>query len=364
MGMGRTRNKSRAGWPANLYPNRDGFKYRHPVSRKETWMGTDRAKAFAAAKHLNALLMPSGDLLARVVGSTETVKDAVKLFRDEEVPKREWEASTAATYRSVLNRIESGTLGDKPCESVTVKDCATFIRNVTASDRARQQFRLVLGWVLAGAVAEGWMETNPALATKRHQHKRKRDRLTEDTYQKIHAQAPAWLQNAMELSLLTLLRREDIVSLRREDVHDGALWVIPGKTEGSTGAKLQIGLSEELEALLARCKDDGLASPYLIHRLPERARPREKRAKARDHHMQVLPEQLSRAFAEAREAAEIASDNPPTFHEIRSFGGARLRKQGWTEEQVQALMAHTDISMTRHYLDGHEQPWTQVSLKR
>ena len=52
----RTRAKSRAGWPDNLYPNRSGFKYRHPVTRKETWMGLDKARAFAAAKKLNAML--------------------------------------------------------------------------------------------------------------------------------------------------------------------------------------------------------------------------------------------------------------------------------------------------------------------
>jgi N-acetyl-anhydromuramyl-L-alanine amidase AmpD len=29
---------------------------------------------------------------------------------------------------------------------------------------------------------------------------------------------------------------------------------------------------------------------------------------------------------------------------------------------VQALMAHSDVAMTRHYLEGHEAPWTEVSL--
>ena len=51
---------------------------------------------------------------------------------------------------------------------------------------------------------------------------RQRARLTTDAYTAIRAHAPAWLQRAMDLSLLTLLRREDVASLRFADVRDGA----------------------------------------------------------------------------------------------------------------------------------------------
>jgi enterobacteria phage integrase len=110
---------------------------------------------------------------------------------------------------------------------------------VTESPRARQQFRLGRQWVLACAVEEGWIETNPALQTRKATYKRARERLTKDTYYAVYERAVPWLRNAMDLSLLTLLRREDIVSLRFADVRDNALWVIPGKTEGSTGRSAQ-----------------------------------------------------------------------------------------------------------------------------
>jgi enterobacteria phage integrase len=151
------------------------------------------------------------------------------------------------------------------------------------------------------------------------------------------------------------------VSLRFADVHDNALWVVPGKTEGTTGARLKIGIEPDgdLAVLVARCRDS-VVSPYLIHRLPDRAQANDKRAKSRAHHTQVLPEQLSRAFADARDDAGIDGDNPPTFHEIRSLGGALLREAGWTVSQVQTLMTHTSEAMTEHYLGGHEAPWTEV----
>lgn len=358
MGMGRPRTKSRAGWPDNLYPNRDGFKYRHPTTRKETFMGYDRTKAFAAARRLNAILTPGDDLASRVVATGETVADAIRVFRADDMPGRQWSAKTAENYGSVLGRIERG-IGDKPLETFTVKDCAAFIRGVTESPRSRQQFRLVLTWVFACAVEEGWVETNVAVATRRFAHSRKRDRLTVETYGAIYAQAPEWLQVAMDLSLLTLLRREDVVSARFADVRDGALCVVPGKTEATTGVRLRIRISEALAGVIARARDD-VASPYIVHRLPERARPQRLKAKERVHHTQVLPEQLSRAFADARDAAGIESENPPSFHEIRSLGAALLLQSGWTREQVQALLTHTDAAMTNVYLEGHEAPWTDV----
>src|SRR5690606_16258779 len=163
----------------------------------------------------------------------------------------------------------------------------------------------------------------------------------------------------MDLSLLTLLRREDVATLRFADVHDDALWVVPQKTEGSSAVRLRIKMGPELAALVARCRD-AVVSPYLVHRLPEKAKPRGKGAAGRVHHTQVMPEQITRAFAEARDAAGVGGESPPTFHEIRSLGGALLREQGWSLQQVQALMGHASEAMTSVYLEGHEVPWSEV----
>lgn len=358
--MGRVRSKSRAGWPDNLYPNRDGYKYRNPVSGKEKWMGKDRAVAFAAARKLNALLVKGNDLVDRVVAKTETIAEAIEVFRTDDMPGRNWAPATTSVYESVLNRIKD-KVGDQEVAKFTVRDCAAFIKAVTESPRSRQQFRLVLTWVFACAVEDGWIELNPALQTRKAVYRRQRERLTKPMYDEIWKCAEPWLRNAMDLSLLTLLRREDIASLEFSDVRDGKLWVVPGKTEGTTGARIRLKVEGALADVLSRCRD-AVLSPYLIHRLPERARPQEKRAGKRMHHTQVLPEQLTRGFQDARDAAGIEGKNLPTFHEIRSLGGALLRDAGWSVEQVQALMTHTSPSMTEHYLGGHEAPWTDVSI--
>lgn len=360
MSMGRKRSRATSTLPANLYPNREGFKYRHPVTRKETWMGRDRTAAIAAARKLNSILMTTTGLVEKVLGEGKRVRDAIKVFRDEDVPQRKWAEKTASEHDIKLRRIEAD-IGARELGAFGVRETAEYLRTVTESVRARQQYRLLLIWIFACAVEEGWIDQNPAESTRKIRSERKRERLTMEQYQAIHAKAAPWLQNAMDLSVNTLLRREDICSLKFADIREGCLWVIPSKTENSTGARLKIRIGGELQAVLERCRDS-VASPYLVHRLPERARPRELRAERRIHHTQVLPEQLSRAFAEARDAAGVESENPPTFHEIRSLGGKRYQERGWTIEQVQALMAHSSEAMTKHYLDGHGTPWTEVAI--
>ena len=118
--MARTRHRSRKGWPDNLYPNRDGFKYRHPITKRETWMGKDKARAFATAQQLNALLTKASDLVARVNGGEKTVNDAISLFRQDDIPSRNWGQLTATEYEIILRRIETG-LGLHPLSSLTVK---------------------------------------------------------------------------------------------------------------------------------------------------------------------------------------------------------------------------------------------------
>lgn len=142
-------------------------------------------------------------------------------------------------------------------------------------------------------------------------------------------------------------------------LRDGALHVIPCKTRNTTGVRLRIALSDNLESVVERCRD-GSSSPFLVHRSPKRVPARAKQEKNRQHHTQVLAEQLSRAFLEARDRAGIGGDDPPTFQEIRSLGGAELIRAGWTEQQVQELMTHGSVAMTRHYLEGHEVPWPEV----
>jgi hypothetical protein len=49
-------------------------------------MGTDKARAMAAAKQLNSVLIVGTDLAARVMGTGPTVADFIKTYKDEILP--------------------------------------------------------------------------------------------------------------------------------------------------------------------------------------------------------------------------------------------------------------------------------------
>lgn len=80
------------------------------------------------------------------------------------------------------------------------------------------------------------------------------------------------------------------------------------------------------------------------------------RGKGRVHHTQVMPEQLTRAFQDVREAA---GDNPPSFHRIRSLGGALLSDSDWAIEEVLGRMG---TRRRRCHLEGDGIPWQEVQM--
>lgn len=356
----RPRNPLNEHLPPNLSLHSSGyFRYIRPDTRKDYYLGTGRAAAIAAAQKLNALLLPTNPLVDKVVRLSHKVAESIALFRREHIPERKWKAATAENYKLRLKRIESD-LGDRPVENLTVKECAEYLRSVTSGLRARQQYRTALIQALEPAVEEGWIPTNPARQTRVAKPQRKRGRLTLTGYRTVWLKADPWLRNAMDLSLHTLLRRADVAAMRFEDIRDGCLYVVPRKTATSTYVRMKMRIEGQLREIVERCRDN-LASPFLVHRLPRKLPPHGKRSKARTHHLQVLPEDISRGFSAALRAAGLVySNSPPTFHEIRSLGGDLYRQAGWTLDQVQTLMGHSSEEMTRHYLEGHEAPWVEV----
>jgi integrase len=87
-------------------------------------------------------------------------------------------------------------------------------------------------------------------------------------------------------------------------------------------------------------------------------------AAGRDHFGQLAPEMLSREFQRLRDALGLFDSLPalarPSFHEIRALGADEYRRGGWPETQVQALLGHADVEMTRHYLDRHGERWGDI----
>jgi integrase len=165
----------------------------------------------------------------------------------------------------------------------------------------------------------------------------------------------------MDLALQTLQRREDVSVM--EVPREGAPIRL---VQQKTGKALEIPVSAEIQAVIDRALKLGVICPYIARMMPRRRAPQERKAEHRLHFAQLVPEQLTRGFAEARDSLDVFAQMPkskrPSFHEIRGLGGKLYKElMGWTDAQVQALMGHEDVSMTRGYLDQHEPVYERVA---
>ena len=375
--MARPRKTQYQDLPRNLAfdTSNRGYRYRHPVTKRVTPMGKNKALAIHAAKQLNAMLQPDVDLVAKVLGHGTTLKHFIEETYRPLLEKEAHAPRTRQAYESQLAVIQKSPLGSCKVAECSVQDIAAFLDTLANTPRTANKYRGLLNQLFKVAIAKGIRSDNPAAQTLKARVVKQRQRLTLEAFEVIHAEAPAWLQRAMELGLLTLQRVHEIAHmqfshLKTEDIPNRGLveflYVIQKKTQKvGRSAHLKIEVTPELKQLIQRCRD-ALASPYLIHRRPERMPSWETRRtlKTKSHVTQVTPEFISKQFSAVRDATGFFKDLPkptrPTFHEIRSLGIVLRENQG---QDAQALAGHTTRTMTEYYKKGHDQvQWTVVSL--
>ncbi len=207
---------------------------------------------------------------------------------------------------------------------------------------------------------------------------KKRERLNIGEFWAIYITAQGlgleFLQVGMGISLLTTLRRGDILRLTFDDnIIDGHLLTKVSKShekaERGKGVNLKFNLAQhtELNKLINKARELSIKHrrcPYLISHKFDRLH---KLSGDRGHPNQVLPRYFSDAFGKARDHAGIQKDLPKAhragFHEIRSLSSYILQKSGHDVGAVQKLMAHTDPSMTEHYQWGHETEWQEIDIR-
>jgi len=283
------------------------------------------------------------------------------IFDNQILSERILSDTTRDFYRLRLTHIRSH-LGEKPIDELRIADVSEFLRKYPP--RASNQYRTFLGDIFKHAIGMGYTEANPAVSTIPRVHHKKRQRMTLDGYRAIYSCAPQWLQNAMDLGIQTLQRRNDICNMMFKDIEQCALKVIQEKTKKhGASAYLEIEILPPLQAVIERCRDD-ILSPYLVHRLPNKLMRQNLRLTNRAHVTQVLPDYLSKEFNKAREKSGFYShltvNERPTFHEIRSLGSAIYKQMGVNPQELLGHKGRDDSAMTEHYISGHV-VWTKVS---
>lgn len=352
--MGRRRSaKNRDLEPGVKRDSRGYISYKHKLMDKPHFFGKDVSAANKTARLVNAEL--SGvDHHVKAILNTDyplTFSQVLDKFVKERIPELEWAKSYATQQKNRIAalKVEYGHLN---YNSITIKQYNDILDTLFSGDGKRVAIYLLQAIDHFGR-GRGLREINVAsdiIIPKKS--KRKRNRIKDlDQFHAIIAECPEWLKRACWIALITLQPREVICSWELPKA--SAEWI--DSHRGKTGANIRIRVGASLRGLIQECRIEavGLGTRRLICRSPDRG-----------SSVTITPDYLTRAFnkavAQVEQASEWWGDNPPTFHEIRSLGARLYKQQGYTHEEIQALLGHEKADTTKIYLDSGEPEFIQA----
>jgi hypothetical protein len=375
----RPRKKEYRHLPDYLFFDRDRGVYKFTlITGKKKNIGKDRALAIAVAREYNIRmrpeLSPSVDSLIResggVTGEAKPFAEHVDHIMARAIEDERPSQSTLDDWNNDALRVKEFFLNIPACD-IDLEHVNAYINKYHAAGSANVQNRKVsfLKKLFSYAVDESLMLDNPANRKKmRRTEEKKRQRLSLGHFMAIRRAAAPWLRTAMDLALQTTHARLE-VSRIRYSIHEpkngvcgcvwleqpengiyGTLYIHRQKVQKKEASHVAIPIGDELKRIIDDSRDN-VASPYVVHRIPER---QVKRSKEVSHPTQVAPDYLSRAFSAVRDKLGLCNhltmDERPTFHEIRALAAHLFDKQGI---DPQGRMAHSDAKSTKIYTQNH-----------
>lgn len=375
----RPRRRENRHLPDLLYFDKATGVYRFTlVTGKRKSLGSDRAMAIAIAREYNnrirpetsvsidSLIWESGGIQGEALPFAEHVNRIMARAIKDEQPSE----STQDDWNNDATRVKE--FFDKiPACDIELEHVNAYIKEYHADSSANVQNRKVsfLKKLFSYAVDESLMLDNPATRKKmRRIEEKKRQRLSFDNFMIIRRSAAPWLRTAMDLALQTTHARLEVSRIRysiREPkngvcgcvwldqplngIH-GTLYIHRQKVQKKEASHVAIPIGDELKRIIDDSRDN-VASPYVVHRIPER---NVKRSKEVTHPTQVAPDYLSRSFSKLRDQLGLSDhlemEERPTFHEIRALAAHLFDNQGI---DPQGRMAHSDAKSTKIYTQNH-----------
>ncbi|HAZ8820299.1 TPA: recombinase [Citrobacter koseri] len=348
------------------------------ITGKKKNIGKDRAIAIAIAREYNLRMRPatspsienlireSGGIAGEAKPFAEHVDHIMARAIEDERPSQ----STLDDWNNDVLRVKEFFINIPACD-IELEHVNAYINQYHADASANVQNRKVsfLKKLFSYAVDESLMFENPATRKKmRRIEEKKRQRLSLDQFTAIRRATEPWLRTAMDLALQTTHARLEVSRIRYsiskpkngvcgcvwlpqpENGIYGTLYIHRQKVQKKEASHVAIPIGEELKRIIDDSRDS-VASPYVVHRIPDR---QVKRSKEVSHPTQVAPDYLSRSFSSLRDSLGLCDhlkmDERPTFHEIRALAAHLFDKQGI---DPQGRMAHSDAKSTKIYTQNH-----------
>jgi len=203
-------------------------------------------------------------------------------------------------------------------------------------------------------------ETNPATANliELEAAPKRKDYITAEQFAKVREAVTTdargrdvpsgkMVQAYLDLTYLMYQRTTDVRLLRRNEVDElnGRILVTPTKTERSSGGSVYIQITPEIAEVLARIKEVArMGSLHLIHT-----------AKGQAYTASGMRSAFNRACVRVGVAGV-------TIKDIRHLAASAAKRAGYTMDQLQVGLVHTDQATTRGYVSDQDTPTSEVNL--
>ncbi|AMC35403.1 tyrosine-type recombinase/integrase [Janthinobacterium sp. B9-8] len=153
----------------------------------------------------------------------------------------------------------------------------------------------------------------------------------------------------VDLCFLLYQRTTEIRLLRWDQITSEGILFTPTKTEKSSGAKVQVPMTQAVQDVLSRARqaypEREIKSEYVIH----------------THDLK--PYTTTGIGSAWKRAAQRAGVSNATLKDLRAKAMTDAKRDGYTVKQISVGGAHTDEEMTESYIKLRETPVSEVVLK-
>ena len=289
-------------------------------------------------------------LLSRKKSSSLTINQWMDKYESIVLGQSEYKQQTIRNRKAIFKHIRF-FWGASRLDELKPFEITSSLKDLRATHPSTSQRILAeLRQVYQEAVANNYVENNPALHVKNFRVRVQRKRLKYETWKRMYFYAKRehpqrWVHILLLLALVTGQRRADLAKMKYSDIRGGYLYIEQQKQAGKGyGARIALPLSLKLNMINMTLGD-------IVERSKRYAPKGETLIRKADGQPLELSS-LSIRFCECLRAVSEDNEFPegsrPSLHEIRSLSARLYAKQSL---DTQTLLGHKHAEMTAVYED-------------
>jgi integrase len=278
----------------------------------------------------------------------EKIPAAVVAYKKEHLPTLA--VSTRAEVDRRLN-VFSKDFSDFTVADVTPVDIRLSIKTLYTSNGkagAASHYKAAVSSFFRWCVESGLRTDNPCREIWVRKAPKHKSKWTDELFHGVRDKLSPMHQCYIDLSVLLYQRTTDVRQLKRSQIQNGVIRFEPTKTEHSSGAEVDIPITEAIQSVLDKAaavsRQWKMVCPFVVHSRGGTAYTRSG---------------VYSAIMRAAKAIGATGLNPK---DLRPFAASRAKQLGYTLEQLKVGLAHTTITTTEGYVQQHTVPVSQIVL--